>query len=85
MRGAHKSKLSRYFVCWVIAPFVGLALTGRVLDLGAEGGYGRSAEIAAERMSMSPEDVEAGIEQTSLLKRLPNRRRHGANGSLGGR
>jgi hypothetical protein len=36
--GARDSKLSRYFLWWLLAaPLVGFALAGRVFDLGAQG------------------------------------------------
>jgi hypothetical protein len=67
--GYREGMLSAYFLLWVLAaPFVGFALAGRVLDLGAEGDWEVWKAAVLGTLLMAPFAVGAYFGLRSVLK-----------------
>jgi len=70
MPGARESRLSLYFLLWVLAaPFVGFVLAGRVFDLGAAGDWELWKAAIIGALMMGPFALGAYFGLRAVLKR----------------
>jgi len=68
--GARESRLSLYFLLWVVAaPFVGFVLAGRIFELGAAGDWELWKAAIIGALMMSPFALGAYFGLRAVLKR----------------